>query len=168
MVALVDGSPRVLNLKQILKYYVDFRVDIVTKRAEFDLKKAQARIHILEGLRVALQNIDEVVETIKSAGPVEEAREALKNRFDLSEIQAQAILDMQLRRIAALETEKIESEYIDYTIEYTQFKGSIPRILVAKCCIDSLKNKDSINKLIEVTSSNDNKKISFKKAMQMI
>ena len=111
MVALVDGSPRVLNLKQILKYYVEFRVDIVTKRAEFELKKAQARIHILEGLRIALQNIDEVVETIKSAGPVEEAREALKNRFDLSEIQAQAILDMQLRRIAALETEKIESEY---------------------------------------------------------
>ena len=111
MVALVDGSPRVLNLKQILKYYVDFRVDIVTKRAEFDLKKAQARIHILEGLRIALQNIDEVVETIKSAGPVEEAREALMTRFDLSEIQAQAILDMQLRRIAALETEKIEAEY---------------------------------------------------------
>ena len=111
MVALVDGSPRVLNLKQILKYYIDFRIDIVTKRAEFELKKAQARIHILEGLRIALQNIDEVVETIKSAGAVEDAREALKNRFDLSEIQAQAILDMQLRRIAALETEKIESEY---------------------------------------------------------
>ena len=111
MVALVDGSPRVLNLKQILKYYVDFRIEIVTKRAEFDLRKAQSRIHILEGLRIALQNIDDVIETIKKAGPVEEAREALMVKFSMSEIQAQAVLDMQLRRIAALETEKIESEY---------------------------------------------------------
>jgi len=111
MVALVDGSPRVLNLKQILKYYVDFRIEIVTKRAEFELRKAQSRIHILEGLRIALQNIDDVIETIKSAGLVEEAREALMSKFSMTEIQAQAVLDMQLRRIAALETEKIESEY---------------------------------------------------------
>ena len=111
MVALVDGSPRVLNLKQILRYYIDFRVDVVSRRAEFELKKAQSRIHILEGLRIALQNIDDVIETIRAAKLVEDARRALMTKFDLSEIQAQAVLDMQLRRLAALETEKIESEY---------------------------------------------------------
>ncbi|MBO05235.1 MAG: DNA gyrase subunit A, partial [Chloroflexi bacterium] len=111
MIALVDGTPRVLTLKQALRHYIDFRVEVVRRRAEFDLKKAKARLHVLEGLRVAIDNLDKVIELIRASADVESARSALMAEFDLSEIQAQAILDMQLRRLAALEREKIENEY---------------------------------------------------------
>ena len=111
MIALVDGTPRVLTLKQSLRHYIDFRVEVVRRRAEFDLKKAKARLHVLEGLRIAIDNLDEVIALIRASADVEEARGNLMSAFDLSEIQAQAILDMQLRRLAALEREKIENEY---------------------------------------------------------
>ncbi|NQW18979.1 MAG: DNA gyrase subunit A [Chloroflexi bacterium] len=111
MVALVDGMPQTLTLKASLRHFIDFRREIVTRRAQFDLRKAQARLHILEGLRIAVDNIDRVIELIRASADVEEARGNLMTEFDLSEIQAQAILDMQLRRLAALEQEKIESEY---------------------------------------------------------
>ncbi len=111
MIALVDGTPRVLTLKQSLRHYIDFRVEVVRRRAEFDLKKAKARLHVLEGLRIAIDNLDEVIALIRASADVEEARGNLMPAFDLSEIQAQAILDMQLRRLAALEREKIENEY---------------------------------------------------------
>ena len=111
MLALVDGEPRLLSLKQALRVYLDHRLDIVRRRSEYDLDKARQRAHILEGLRVALQNLDEVIELIRKAPDVETARVRLMKRFKLSEIQAQAILDMQLRRLAALERKKIEEEY---------------------------------------------------------
>jgi DNA gyrase subunit A len=111
MIALVDGTPRVLTLKQSLRHYIDFRVEVVRRRAEFDLKKAKARLHVLEGLRIAIDNLDEVIALIRASADVEEARNSLMSAFALSEIQAQAILDMQLRRLAALEREKIENEY---------------------------------------------------------
>ena len=111
MIALVDGTPRVLTLKQALRHYIEFREEVVRRRAEFDLKKARARLHVLEGLRIAIDNLDRVIELIRNSADVEEARGNLMNEFDLSEIQAQAILDMQLRRLAALEREKIENEY---------------------------------------------------------
>ena len=111
MIALVDGTPRVLTLKQSLRHYIEFREEVVRRRAEFDLKKAKARLHVLEGLRIAIDNLDEVIALIRASADVEEARTNLMTRFDLSEIQAQAILDMQLRRLAALEREKIEKEY---------------------------------------------------------
>jgi DNA gyrase subunit A len=111
MIALVDGTPRVLTLKQSLRHYVDFRVEVVRRRAEFDLKKAKARLHVLEGLRIAIDNLDRVIELIRASADVEEARQNLMTEFTLSEIQAQAILDMQLRRLAALEREKIENEF---------------------------------------------------------
>ena len=111
MIALVDGTPRVLTLKQSLRHYIDFRVEVVRRRAEFDLKRAKARLHVLEGLRIAIDNLDEVIALIRASADVEEARGNLMSAFDLSEIQAQAILDMQLRRLAALEREKIENEY---------------------------------------------------------
>ncbi|MQG87855.1 MAG: DNA gyrase subunit A [SAR202 cluster bacterium] len=111
MIALVDGTPRVLTLKQALRHYIDFRVEVVRRRAEFDLKKAKARLHVLEGLRVAIDNLDRVIELIRASADVESARTTLMMEFALSEIQAQAILDMQLRRLAALEREKIENEY---------------------------------------------------------
>ena len=109
--ALVDGRPQVLPLKPILRHYIDFRRQIITRRAEFDLKKAQERAHILEGLRIALNNLDAVIALIRQSADVETARNGLMQQFGLTQVQAQAILDMQLRRIAALERERIEEEY---------------------------------------------------------
>lgn len=111
MLALVDGEPRMLSLKQALRVYLEHRLEIVRRRSEYDLDKAQQRAHILEGYRVALKNLDEVIDLIRKAPDVETARERLMKRFKLTEIQAQAILDLQLRRLAALERKKIEEEY---------------------------------------------------------
>ncbi|MDD5094700.1 MAG: DNA gyrase subunit A [Dehalococcoidia bacterium] len=111
MLALIDGQPRVINLKTALQQYVKFRREVITRRSRFDLKKAQERAHILEGLKVALDFLDEVIALIRGSRNAEAAREALMERFSLSQIQAQAILDMQLRRLAALERKKIEDEY---------------------------------------------------------
>ncbi len=115
MVALVDGEPRVLNLRQILREYVDFRQVVVTRRSEFDLRKARERAHILEGLIIALENLDAVIETIRGSEDVEAARNNLIQQFDLSQEQAQAILDMQLRRLAALESQRIMDEHQELT-----------------------------------------------------
>lgn len=109
MLALVDGEPRILTLYEILHEYLKFQKEVVTRRTQYDLKKAQARAHILEGLRIALDNIDEIIKIIRSA--YDDARERLMQRFGLSEIQAQAILDMRLARLQGLEREKIENEY---------------------------------------------------------
>jgi DNA gyrase subunit A len=111
MIALVSGTPRVLTLKQALRHYIEFREEVIRRRAEFDLRKARARVHVLEGLRIAIDNLDRVITIIRASADVEEARTNLMAEFTLSEIQAQAILDMQLRRLAALEREKIENEY---------------------------------------------------------
>ena len=111
MIGLVRGAPRVLNLRQVLQYYVEFREEVVRKRAEFDLKKAKARLEVLEGLRIAIDNLDRVIEIIRGSADVEEARVGLIAEFGFSLVQAQAILDMQLRRLAALEREKLENEY---------------------------------------------------------
>ena len=111
MLALVDGEPRMLSLKQALHVYLDHRIEVVRRRCEFELEKARQRAHILEGLRVALKNLDEVITLIRQAPDVETARTRLMRRFKLTEIQAQAILDMQLRRLASLERKKIEIEF---------------------------------------------------------
>ena len=112
MVALVDGTPQTLTLKVILEEYIRHRQQIVTKRSEFELREARAREHILEGLKIAVDHIDAVIETIKKSKDVETARFNLMEKFKLSEIQATAILDMQLRRLAALERQKIEDELL--------------------------------------------------------
>lgn len=111
MVALVKGTPLTLNLKTILLEYIKHRYKVVRRRSEYELKQAKARAHILEGLKIAVSNIDAVIETIKKAEDVERARNSLMEKFKLTEIQAQAILDMQLKRLAALERKKIEEEY---------------------------------------------------------
>ena len=111
MMALVKGKPELLTLRAALLNYVDFRREVIRRRTEFELRKARARAHILEGLRIALENLDAVIALIRNADDVEAARTGLMNRFALDEKQAQAILDMQLRRLAALEREKIENEY---------------------------------------------------------
>jgi DNA gyrase subunit A len=110
MLALVEGEPKVLSLKRILQLYVQHRQEVITRRTKFDLEKAKARAHILEGLKIALDHLDEVIRTIRQSPDADVAKERLTKRFKLTEIQAQAILDMQLRRLAALERKKIEDE----------------------------------------------------------
>lgn len=111
LLALVDGEPKLLNLKRILELFIEHRQETVIRRAEFELAKAREREHILEGLMIALDNLDEVINTIRSSKDAEIAKSALMSKFKLSEIQAVAILDMQLRKLAALERQKIEEEY---------------------------------------------------------
>ncbi|MEE4312021.1 MAG: DNA gyrase subunit A [candidate division KSB1 bacterium] len=112
MLALVDGVPKVLNLKQVLQHFIDFRHEIVIRRTKFDLDKAEKRAHILEGLKIALDHIDAIIALIKKSKNVENARTNLMKQFKLSEIQAQAILDMRLQRLTGLERKKIEDEYL--------------------------------------------------------
>jgi DNA gyrase subunit A len=112
LLALVDGQPQTLQLKAVLQHHIDWRREVVRRRTEFDLGKARDRAHILEGLKIALDNLDAVIRTIRESADVETARNNLISRFELSEIQANAILEMQLRRLAALERKKIEDEYI--------------------------------------------------------
>jgi DNA gyrase subunit A len=111
MLALVNGSPKVLSLKEILEQYLKHRFDVITRRSRFELNKARRRAHILEGLQIALDHIDEIVEIIRSSGKVEEAKERLMSRFKLSEEQSQAILEMRLSRLTGLERQKLQEEY---------------------------------------------------------
>ena len=115
MLALVDGTPRVLDLKTALLEFIKFRRAVVRRRTEFELKRARARAHILEGLRLAINDLDAVIALIRGSESAEAAKRGLMERFSLSDVQAQAILDMQLRRIAALERQKIEDEYAELT-----------------------------------------------------
>ena len=111
MLALVNGEPQVLNLKEILTNYIEYQKEVITRRTIFELNKAEARAHILEGLKIALDNIDEVINIIRSSATGEIAKNTLMERFNLSEKQATAILEMRLRRLTGLEREKIEEEY---------------------------------------------------------
>lgn len=113
MLALVNNEPQVLNLKQVLANYIEFQKEVVTRRTVFELNKAEARAHILEGLRIALDNIDEVINIIRSSKTTEIAKNTLIERFQLSEKQAQAILEMRLRRLTGLERDKIEEEFAE-------------------------------------------------------
>lgn len=122
MLALVNQEPRVLNLRDMLYYYLEHQVDVIRRRTEFDLKKAEARAHILEGLRVALDHLDEVIALIRSSRTADIAREGLINRFQLSVEQAQAILDMRLQRLTGLEREKIEEEYAELMKKIAELK----------------------------------------------
>jgi DNA gyrase subunit A len=122
MLALVDGQPRVVNLKEALTCYIDFRKEVITRRSQFDLQKARDRAHILEGFRIALDHLDAIIQTIRKAETVDTAKSDLMEKFKLSQIQAQAILDMQLRRLAQLEQKKIVDEYSEVvkTIAYLE------------------------------------------------
>ena len=111
MLALVNKEPKVLNLKQILHHYIQHQKDVVTRRTKFDLNKAEARAHILEGLKIALDNIDAVITLIRASKTTQEAKSGLIEKFSLTDIQSQAILDMRLQRLTGLERDKIEAEY---------------------------------------------------------
>jgi len=123
MLALVDGEPKVLNLKQILEHYLDHQKVVIRRRTAFELRKAEARAHILEGLRIALDHIDEVINLIRSSKTTDIAREGLMEKFSLTEKQAQAILDMRLQRLTGLEREKIEEEYNELIKLIEELKG---------------------------------------------
>ncbi len=145
MLALVDGQPRVISLKEALQYYIDFRHQVITRRSRFELKEAKARAHILEGLRIALDNIDKMITTIRESETAEAARKNLMAGFGLTQIQAQAILDMQLRRLANLERQKILDEYAEVVkaIAYLEDLLANPRriLLLIREEVGELKTK---------------------------
>ena len=123
MLAIVDGAPKVLNLKQVLEHYINHQRNVIVRRTKYDLKKAEERAHVVEGLRIALKNLDAIIKLIRSSKNTEEAKINLISSFGLTDIQAQAILDMRLQRLTALEREKLENEYkelmdkIDYYLK---------------------------------------------------
>ena len=121
-IALVNGRPETLNLKQLVKYFVNHRFEVVTRRTQYDLRKAEERAHILRGLIIALNNIDEVIEIIKKSKDIPEAKNALMKRFNLSEIQAQSIVDMKLGRLTSLEINKIKEELEELELLIEHYK----------------------------------------------
>jgi len=145
MLALVDGQPRVISLKEALQHFIDFRHQVITRRSRFELKVAKERAHILEGLKIALDNIDKVIATIRKSETADTARQKLMADFGLSQTQAQAILDMQLRRLANLERKKILDEYAEVvkTIAYLEDLLANPRRMLPliKEEVDELKSK---------------------------
>ncbi len=122
-VALVDGRPRLLSLKQIIEEFIKFRLVVIVRKTQFELEKAEERAHILEGLLIALDNIDEVIEIIRGSATADDAREALMKRFELSDRQAKAILEMRLQRLVGLERDKLKAEYDELLIEIDRLKG---------------------------------------------
>lgn len=159
MLALVDGEPRVLNLKQVLEYYVEHQKDVIVRRTKFELEKAKRRAHILEGLIIALDNIDEIVNLIRSSADAATARAALIGRFGLTEIQAQAILDMRLQRLTGLERDKIEAEYkeVQERIEYYNSVLSTPQMVIdiIKADLTEIRGKFSDERRTEITFDED-------------
>jgi len=155
MLALVDGQPRVISLKEALQYFLDFRHEVLTRRTKFELKGAQDRAHILEGLKKALDFIDEVIKTIRQSKSAEDARKELMSNFELTQIQAQAILDMQLRRLASLERQKIIDEYeaILKTISYLEDLLNNPRkmMVLVKDELGELKSKSGKPRKTEIS-----------------
>ncbi|MBF4983011.1 DNA gyrase subunit A, partial [Nonlabens mediterrranea] len=126
-IALVKGRPQLLNVKEMIHYFVEHRHDVVVRRTEFELRKAEERAHILEGLIIASDNIDEVIALIRSSSNGEEAREKLIKRFELSEIQARAIVEMRLRQLTGLEQDKLRNEYNDLIATITDLKDILAR-----------------------------------------
>ncbi len=123
MLSLVDGTPRILNLKQVIGYYVEHQKEVITRRTQFELNKVQARAHILEGLKIALDNIDRVISIIRGSANGQIAKEKLMEEFSLTEIQSQAILDMRLQRLTGLERDKIDKEYNELMEKITYLKS---------------------------------------------
>ena len=123
MLALVNNQPKVLNLHQMLDHYLEHQKDVVTRRTKYDLNKAEERAHILEGLLIALDNIDEVISIIRGSRTANEAKEKLEERFGLTDVQAQAIVDMRLRALTGLEREKIEAEYAELMDKIAELKA---------------------------------------------
>ncbi len=156
MLALVDGQPRVLSLKEALQNYISFRRTVITRRSKFELKGARARAHILEGLKIALDQIDKVIATIRKSETAEKARQNLMSDFGMTQLQAQAILDMQLRRLANLERKKIADEYTEVlkNIAYLEDLLANPRRVLALIReeVTELKKKYGDDRRTEISS----------------
>ena len=144
MLAVVNNKPQLMNLKSALAYFLEHRREVIIRRTRYDLKKSEARAHILEGLRIALDNIDEVVALIRASGTPVEARDGLMSRFGLSELQAQAILDMRLQRLTGLEHEKLLEEYKEILKKIEYFKSILENEDVLRGVV-----RDEINELKE-------------------
>lgn len=154
MLALVDGIPVVLNLRQMLQYFIDFRHEVVVRRTKFDLDKAERRAHILEGLKIALDHIDEIIALIKKSRNPDTARQGLMRTFKLSEIQAQAILDMRLQRLTGLERKKIDDEYRETLKIISKLKAILEnqslRMKIIKDELNELKEKYGDDRRTEI------------------
>ncbi|MGB4626684.1 MAG: DNA topoisomerase (ATP-hydrolyzing), partial [Erysipelotrichaceae bacterium] len=127
MLALVDNAPRVLSIKELFKVYLDHQIEVITRKTRFDLNKALDRAHILEGLRIAIDHIDEIVEIIKTSSNDDEALNRLMERFGLSEIQGKSILDMQMRRLTGLQRQRLEDEYNELQLQIADFRDILAR-----------------------------------------
>ncbi|WP_432406088.1 DNA gyrase subunit A [Wukongibacter sp. M2B1] len=159
MIALVDGQPKVLNLYQLLDYYLKHQKEVVTRRTQYDLRKAEARAHILEGLKIALDNIDAIISLIRGSKNVAEAKEGLMKNFSLSEIQAQAILDMRLQKLTGLEREKIDEEYEELIMTITRLREILAneRLLmnIIKDELIEIKEKYSDERRTKISANED-------------
>ncbi len=159
LLALVDGKPKILGLKDMLYYYLEHQKDVVTRRTKFELRKARERAHILEGLRIALQNLDAVIKTIRQSKDVPTARAALMSNFGLTEVQAQAILDMRLQKLTGLEREKIEQEYAELLkkIAYLESVLADEKLLlkIIRDELTAVKNKYSDPRRTQISDAED-------------
>ncbi|WP_268624364.1 DNA gyrase subunit A [Paenibacillus alvei] len=159
MLALVNQEPRVLNLREMLHYYLEHQIEVIRRRTEYDLKKAEARAHILEGLRIALDHIDEIIALIRGSKSDEEAREGLITRFGLSFDQAQAILDMRLRRLTGLEREKIEAEYNELLMKIAEYREILANehlvLTIINDELEEVKQKYGDERRTEITIGED-------------
>ena len=160
LLALVDGIPKIMSLKTVLQHFIDFRHDIVVRRTEFDLKIAEARAHILEGLKIALDNIDQVIEIIRGSKDPMMAKEGLMNNFNLSEVQAQAILDMRLQKLTGLEVDKVVEEYKDLIKHIAHLKGILDsksqRMDIIKTELAEVKESYGDERLTEIVPVDSN------------
>lgn len=159
MLALVENQPKVLTLKEMIAHFVNHRFDVTTRRTQFELAKAEKRAHILEGLKIAFANLDKIIKTIRQSKTVDIARAALVKNFKLTDIQAQAILEMQLQRLAALEREKIENEYLELIkrIEYLKslLESRKKMLGVIKAELEEVKKKFGENRRTEIVAKED-------------
>jgi len=159
MLALVNNEPKILNLRDMLHYYIEHQVEVIRRRTEYDLKKAEARAHILEGLRIALDHLDEVIALIRGSRTTDEAREGLMTRFGLSHEQAQAILDMRLQRLTGLERQKIEDEYNELMVKIAEYKAILADELLVREIIhtelEEIKERFGDDRRTEITISDD-------------
>lgn len=157
MLALVDGEPRVMNIKEILHHYINHQRDVIVRRTKYDLDKAEARAHILEGLLIALDHIDEVIALIRSSRTDQIAKEGLMEKFDLSERQAQAILDMRLRRLTGLERDKLLAEYEALLNTIKELKAILAKedlqYAIIKEELTIIKNKYNDDRRTEITTA---------------
>ena len=157
MLALVKGRPQVLSLKQMIRYFIDHRIEVVVRRTEYDLDQAEKRAHILEGLRIAIDNIDEIIELIKKSPDPQVAKERLIEHFALSEIQAKAILEMRLQRLTGLERDKIEKEYRELLTLIEKLKSILAskqqQMEIIKNELDELSRKYSDARRTEIVTT---------------